>query len=210
MGRTKNIENNTTDKVYEAIVRLTKQKGVAPSVRELGQDLGFSSTCSVAYHINELIKQGRIARDDKKSRSITIVGANAHEVMPTPKEDFVNIPLVGTITAGTPILAVENYDDVFSIPKSLFHGDDLFMLRVSGTSMIEAGINDGDYIIVKKQPTANNGDIVAALLDDHATVKRFFKESNRFRLQPENILLKPIYTDHVDILGVVIGLIRRY
>lgn len=206
MGRTKSIENNKTEEVYQAIVRLSKQKGVAPSVRELGRELGFSSTCSVAYHINELIKQGKITRDDKKSRSITIVGST-----PPPVDDsFVQIPLIGTITAGTPILAVENYEDVYSIPKSLFRGDDLFMLRVSGTSMIEAGINDGDYIIVKKQSTANNGDIVAALLDDSATVKRFFKESNRFRLQPENILLKPIYTDHVDILGVVIGLIRRY
>ncbi len=206
MARTKSIENNKTDEVYNAIVRLTKQKGVSPSVRELGRELGFSSTCSVAYHINELIKQGKITRDDKKSRSITIVGGG----LESNNEDFVNIPLIGTITAGTPILAVENYEDVYSIPKSLFHGDDLFMLRVSGTSMIEAGINDGDYIIVKKQSTANNGDIVAALLDDSATVKRFYKESNRFRLQPENILLKPIYTDHVDILGVVIGLIRRY
>lgn len=206
MARTKNIENNKTEEVYQAIIRLSKQKGVAPSVRELGRELGFSSTCSVAYHINELIKQGKITRDDKKSRSITIVGS-----IPQPlDEDFVNIPLIGTITAGTPILAVENYEDVYSIPKSLFHGEDLFMLRVSGTSMIEAGINDGDYIIVKKQSTANNGDIVAALLDDSATVKRFYKESNRFRLQPENILLKPIYTDHVDILGVVIGLIRKY
>ncbi len=206
MARTKSIINNKTEEVYQAIIRLTKKKGVAPSVRELGRELGFSSTCSVAYHINELIKQGKITRDDKKSRSITIVGSTP----PPTDESFVNIPLVGTITAGTPILAVENYEDVFSIPKSLFRGDDLFMLRVSGTSMIEAGINDGDYIIVKKQSTANNGDIVAALLDDSATVKRFFKESNRFRLQPENILLKPIYTDHVDILGVVIGLIRRY
>lgn len=206
MARTKSIENNKTEEVYQAIIRLTKKKGVAPSVRELGRELGFSSTCSVAYHINELIKQGKITRDNKKSRSITVVGSTPSPV----DESFVNIPLIGTITAGTPILAVENYEDVFSIPKSLFRGDDLFMLQVSGTSMIEAGINDGDYIIVKKQSTANNGDIVAALLDDSATVKRFFKESNRFRLQPENILLKPIYTDHVDILGVVIGLIRRY
>lgn len=198
--------NKNQNKAYDTIVKLTKKNGTPPTVREIGKEMGFSSTCSVVYYINKLKEEGKIKWQEGKTRTITIVDDKSDNVL--RYDSFVNIPLVGTITAGEPILAEQNFEEIYQIPQSLFRGDELFMLTVKGDSMIEAGINDGDFIVVKKQSTANNGDIVAALLDDSATVKRFFRENNRIRLQPENILLKPIYCEHVDILGKVVGLIR--
>lgn len=198
-------KNNTNkERTYEAIIKLTKQNNMPPTVRELCKEMGLTSTCSVVYYLNKLEEDGKITKNNGISRGITICDENEFQ-----SDNFTKIPLIGTITAGEPILATENYEDVYSMPNNLFSGDELFMLNVKGESMIEAGINDGDLIVVKKQSTANNGEIIAALLDDKATVKRFFKENNRFRLQPENCLLSPIYCDHVDILGKVVGLIRK-
>ena len=203
--------NKNAEKILEFILKFKKEKGFIPSVREIGKEMNLSSTSTIAYYLNKLENDGKIKRSGNKNRAIEVINENKDfEVNCTQNDmDFVNIPLVGEIAAGTPILAVQNIEDSFKLPTNLFHGDSLFMLKVKGTSMINAGINSGDFVIVKKQNDAENGEIVAAMWNDEATVKRFFKENGRIRLQPENDALSPIYLDSVDILGKVVGLIRK-
>jgi repressor LexA len=168
--------------------------------------VGLSSSSTVHGHLSRLEDKGYIRRDPTKPRAIEVLVG----VEQVPSRQTVNVPLVGRVTAGEPILAVENIDDVYPLPRDYVRSDEAFMLRVSGDSMIEAGINDGDQIIVRRQSQADNGDIVVALLDDEATVKYFYREEGRIRLQPANENMEPIYARDVRILGKVVGLYRRY
>ena len=180
-------------------------KGYPPSVREIGTAVGLRSSSTVHSHLTKLEEMGFLRRDPTKPRAIEVLGDAAFR-----QENFVPVPLVGRVTAGQPILAVENIEETFPLPTSLIgNNEGVFMLTVQGDSMINAGILDGDYVLVRKQKTANNNDIVVALLyKEEATVKRFFKEKDRIRLQPENDAIAPIYSRNVGILGKVIGVFR--
>ncbi|MBW5456871.1 transcriptional repressor LexA [Clostridium sporogenes] len=192
------------NEVYNFIKLQIKEKGYPPSVREICKAVGLSSTSSVHFHLKRLEKEGLIKRDSSKTRAIEIVD-------PTSKKEVINVPIVGTITAGNPILAIENIEDVFPLPIDYVKNTkDLFMLKVSGESMIEAGILDGDLAIIEKTDSANNGDIVVALIDNEATLKRFFKESSYIRLQPENKSMKPIILEDCRVLGRLVGIYRKY
>jgi len=192
--------------ILDYIQKHTQNRGYPPSVREIGEAVGLSSSSTVHGHLSRLEDKGYIRRDPTKPRAIEILV----EGEPVPRHRIVNVPLVGRVTAGTPILAVENVEDVFPLPRDYVRTDEAFMLRVRGDSMIEAGIADGDLIIVRRQTTADNGDIVVALLDDEATVKRFYREKDSVRLQPANETMAPIYVKDVRILGKVVGLYREY
>nr|WP_252227725.1 transcriptional repressor LexA [Caldicoprobacter algeriensis] len=200
---------NITDKqrkVLEFIKKELKTKGYPPSVREICEGLGIRSTSTVHEYLERLEKNGFIRRDPTKPRAIEIL----EDTTFLSKKEVVNVPIVGQITAGRPILAVENIEDTFPIPAEMLPNSHVFMLRVKGQSMIEAGILDGDYVIVKQQPHAENGDIVVALIGDEATVKRFYKEKDHIRLQPENRYMDPILVRELTILGKVIGVIRFF
>nr|WP_330390942.1 transcriptional repressor LexA [Tindallia magadiensis] len=185
------------------------QRGYPPSVREIGEAVDLKSTSTVHSHLTNLEKKGYIKRDPAKPRAIEII--NYQNQDQNISKRMINVPLVGKVTAGEPVLATENIEDVFPLPVDFLDtSEDIFMLTIEGSSMIEAGILDGDQVIVKKQSTAENGDIVVALLEDEATVKRFFKEEKGFRLQPENCHMEPLYVSEVFILGRIIGLIRRF
>ncbi|WP_078546957.1 transcriptional repressor LexA [Litchfieldia alkalitelluris] len=185
-----------------------KDKGYPPSVREIGEAVGLASSSTVHGHLSRLESKGLIRRDPTKPRAIEIldVEADSHVI----NYNVVNVPVIGKVTAGLPITAIENIEEYFPLPdKYVTPDDNVFMLEIMGDSMIEAGILDGDLVIVKQQQSANNGDIVVAMTeDDEATVKRFFKEKDHFRLQPENSLLEPIILRNVSILGKVIGVYR--
>lgn len=189
--------------ILDFIKQSIQKKGYPPSVREIGEAVGLSSSSTVHGHLTQIEQKGYIRRDPTKPRAIEILCDDN-----TNSKTMVQVPLVGRITAGQPILAVQNIEDTYPLPYDLVRNNDVFMLTVEGDSMIEAGILDGDYVIVKKQDTANNGDIVVAMIGEEATVKRFFKEKDRIRLQPENKYLQPIYCSDVKILGKVIGLYR--
>ncbi|MGI6673609.1 MAG: transcriptional repressor LexA [Limnochordia bacterium] len=180
-------------------------KGYPPSVREIGNAVGLRSSSTVHGHLTKLEELGYIRRDLSKPRAIELLD----ESVPS-RTRLIDVPLVGKVTAGTPILAVENIEDYYPIPKDLVDYEDVFMLRVKGDSMIEAGILDGDFVLVARQETALNGEIVVALIDgEEATVKRFFHEGTHIRLQPENSTMEPLLVDDVRILGKVIGVYRR-
>ena len=179
-------------------------KGYSPTVRDIGLAVNLKSTSSVHAHLETLEKNGYIRRDPTKPRTIQIVD----ESFNLTRRDMVNVPLVGQVAAGQPLLAVETITGYFPIPAEYLPNEDTFMLNVKGESMVNAGINNGDQIIVAKRNTAENGDIVVALVNDSATVKRFFKEDNHIRLQPENDTMKPIIVDNCEIVGKVVGLIR--
>lgn len=185
-----------------------KKKGYPPSVREIGKAVGLASSSTVHGHLERLENKGLIRRDPTKPRAIEILDQD--EVTISAKST-VNLPLVGKVTAGVPISAVENIEEYFPFPEQLVPSDEqVFILEIIGESMIEAGILDGDYVIVRQQQTANNGDIVVAMTDENeATVKRFYKENDYFRLQPENSNMEPIIVQNVSILGKVVGLYRR-
>ena len=190
--------------ILEYIKETIIKKGYPPSVREICEAVHLKSTSSVHSHLETLEENGYIRRDPTKPRTIEILDDNFN----LTRREMVNIPVLGTVAAGQPILAQENIENYFPIPAELLPNQQTFMLRVKGDSMINAGIFNGDQIIVAQQETAENGEIVVALLDDSATVKRFFKENGHFRLQPENDAMEPILTDSVQILGKVIGLMR--
>ena len=181
-------------------------KGYPPAVREICDAVNLKSTSSVHSHLESLEKNGYIRRDPSKPRAIEIVD----DCYNLTRRELVNVPMVGTVTAGQPILAVENIEGYFPIPMEYMPNHETFMLRVKGESMINAGIFDGDQILVQKQNTANNGDFVVALIEDSVTVKTFYKENGYFRLQPENDTMDPIIVDDVSILGKVIGLFRMF
>lgn len=182
-----------------------RAKGYPPSVREIGDAVGLNSSSTVHNHLQKLEASGFIRRDPTKPRAIEVLVGDPYQ----PRKEMVNIPIVGRVTAGTPILAVENIEDTFPLPQDFVRDQEVFMLRVHGDSMVGVGIYDGDYAVVRQQSVANNGDIVVALIGDEATIKRFYLESNHVRLQPENPLLEPIISRDVKILGKVVGLLRR-
>lgn len=190
-----------TQEVYEFIEQYIFKNNYPPTVREIGEQLKLDSTSSVVYHLKKLEKAGKISRDGSKNRAI--------ELTDKPIINSVTLPLLGTIAAGQPILAEENWTDKIVISENFFLGNNLFLLKVQGDSMIEIGIFDGDFVVISPQSVASNGEIVACLIDNEATVKRFYKENGFFRLQPENSSMSPIYTDHVKIVGKVVGLIRN-
>lgn len=182
-------------------------RGFPPSVREICEAVNLKSTSSVHSHLEALEKNGYIRRDATKPRAIEIIDANFNLV----RREVVNVPLVGTVAAGQPILAVENIDAYFPIPAEYMPNEQSFMLTVKGDSMINAGIFDGDQVLVKQQSTAENGDMVVALIDDSATVKTFYKENGYYRLQPENDNMEPIIiTGNLKILGKVFGVFRFF
>ncbi|MFD1125964.1 transcriptional repressor LexA [Lentilactobacillus raoultii] len=183
-------------------------KGYPPTVREIGEAVHLSSTSTIHGHINRLQKKGYIVKDPSKPRALEVTNAGMNLLGIAPKQK--QIPILGTVTAGEPILAVEEATDYFPLPPQLARDDQtLFMLKIRGKSMINAGILSGDFVVVRKQSTAENGDIVIAMTDENeATCKRFFKESDHFRLQPENDTMAPIILTKVSILGKVISLFR--
>ncbi len=181
-------------------------KGYPPTVRELCDAVHLKSTSSIHSHLETLEKNGYIRRDPSKPRAIEIVDDNFN----LTRREVVNVPVVGSIAAGQPLLAIQNIDNYFPIPAEYMPNQDTFMLHVKGESMINAGIFDGDVILVKQQSTARNGEIVAALVDDSATVKTFYKEEGHIRLQPENDSMDPIIVADCQILGVVFGVFRFF
>jgi len=194
--------------IMDFIRKEVRDKGYPPSVREIGEAVGLASSSTVHGHLARLEKKGLIRRDPTKPRAIEILVEEDRD-----QEQFeypvVRVPVVGKVTAGQPITAIEEVEEYFPLPEHIVTSDKVYMLRVSGNSMIEAGILDGDYVIVRQQSVANNGDIVVAMTEnDEATVKRFFKEKNHIRLQPENASMDPIILDSVTILGKVIGVYR--
>jgi repressor LexA len=195
--------------ILEFIKKEVQLKGYPPSVREIGEAVGLASSSTVHGHLARLESKGLIRRDPTKPRAIEILDQD-DVVTPMYSGSIVNVPIVGKVTAGQPITAIENVEDFFPIPDRYVSPDDkVFMLEIMGDSMIEAGIFDGDLVLVRQQHTANNGDIVVAMTEeDEATVKRFFKEKDYFRLQPENSTLAPIILKNVSILGKVIGVYR--
>ena len=195
----------TSDKqtaILEFIRSEIEQKGYPPSVREICSAVGLKSTSSVHAHLTQLEKKGLLRRDPTKPRAM--------EVLDGPVSRGRSVPLVGRVTAGLPILATENIEDYLVLPQSLQGRGDLFALRVQGESMIEAGIEDGDIVVLRRQETAENGEIMVAMIDDEATLKRIYYEDGHVRLQPENAAMEPIYADEVVILGRLLALFRQY
>ncbi|SQC55707.1 LexA repressor [Listeria newyorkensis] len=192
--------------IYDFIKSEVKDKGYPPSVREIGEAVGLASSSTVHGHLARLEGKGLIRRDPTKPRAIEILSLEDDIAAP----NVINIPIIGKVTAGIPITAVENIDEYFPLPEYMANGEtEIFMLEIDGESMINAGILNGDKVIVRQQNSANNGEIVVAMTDDNeATCKRFFRESSHFRLQPENDALEPILLRNVTILGKVIGLYR--
>ena len=179
-------------------------KGYPPTVREICEAVNLKSTSSVHAHLETLEKNGYIRKDSTKQRAIEIVDDEFN----LTRREVVNIPIVGTVAAGQPLLATENIMDYFPVPVDMLPNTELFMLKVHGDSMVNVGIYEGDTIIVSRQNTTSNGEIVVALVDDSATVKRFYRENGHFRLQPENDYMDPIIVDNCEVLGKVIGLLR--
>ena len=198
-----------TDKqreILEYIRDTILAKGYPPAVREICEAVHLKSTSSVHSHLETLEKNGYIRRDPTKPRAIEIIDDNFN----LTRREVVNVPIVGRVAAGQPILAVENVESYFPIPMEFMPNQDTFMLTVKGESMINAGIFDGDNILVQQQKDARNGDIVVALVDDSATVKTFYKEDGHYRLQPENDSMDPIIVENCEILGKVFGVFRFF
>ena len=190
--------------IYEFLKDFTSQKGYPPTVREICKAVGLKSTSSVHGHLKQLEKEGLIKRDPTKPRALEIVDS-------VIKKEMINVPIIGKVTAGLPILANENIEDSFPLPLDYVkHNNDLFMLKVSGSSMIKAGILDGDLALIEKTQTASNGDKIVALIENEATLKTFYRENNHIRLQPENDEMEPIIVDNCSILGKLIGIYRTY
>ena len=193
------------NEIYEFLKAYTESKGYPPTVREICEAVSLSSTSTVYGHLQRLEKKGLIKRDPSKPRALEISGVSA------VNKEMINIPILGKITAGTPILATENIEDTFPLPLDFIkHDRELFMLKVSGQSMINVGIRDNDLAIIECAQTAINGEIVVALIDDSATIKRFFKEKDHIRLQPENDAMEPIIVDDCKILGKLVGIFRSF
>ena len=203
--------------IFEFVTDYVEAHGYPPSVREIGDAVGLASPSTVHAHLANLERAGYLRRDPTKPRALELVGRSRGDAsVPLGEAGKVRVlPLVGEIAAGAPLLAEQNIEDHLAVPEPLSSGTgEEFLLRVRGESMIEAGILPGDYVVVRRQQTARNGDIVVALAGgdeaaDEATVKRFFREDGRIRLQPENSALEPLYPAHVDILGKVVGVFRR-
>lgn len=202
--------------IYDFICQYTHSHGYPPSVREIGTAVGLASPSTVHMHLKSLEEKGYIHRDSNKPRTIEVVEdpdtSGSDEPIARVRQnltnDTISLPLVGRVAAGVPVLAEQNVDEYITLPMSIVGDSSSFVLRVHGTSMIKAGIKDGDFIVVKEQHDARDGEIIVALIDDSATVKRFYKEAEHVRLQPENDLMEPIYVKNPTILGRVTALIR--
>ena len=194
-------------KIFDYIRNEVNKKGYPPSVREICEAVGLKSTSTVHGHLAKLEKLGYIRRDPTKPRAIEILGETDQSSV--YQSEVVQIPIVGKVTAGQPILAVENIEDSFPVPLDFLDNSVHFMLKVKGDSMINSGILDGDFVLVKQQPVAKNSDIVVALIGEEATVKRFYLEKDHIRLQPENSFMEPIRVTDVIILGLVKGVFRK-
>ncbi|NLO21635.1 MAG: transcriptional repressor LexA [Syntrophomonadaceae bacterium] len=192
-------------RIMDFIKKQIKESGYPPSVREIGQAVGLKSSSTVHAHLVHLEEMGLLKKDPSKPR--TVIPVENQNVSMVSDTTF--LPVVGTVAAGTPILAEQNIDGHMPIPSEFVHSGISFILKVKGDSMIEAGIFDGDFIIVREQPDANNGDIVVALLEDEATVKRLYKHRDHLELRPENSSMQPIITNEAQIVGKVLGLMRR-
>lgn len=192
--------------ILEFIKQEILSKGYPPAVREICEAVNLKSTSSVHSHLETLEKNGYIRRDPTKPRAIEIIDDDFN----LTKREMVNIPIIGTVAAGSPILATENIEGYFPVPAENVPNQQCFLLKVKGDSMVNAGIFDGDQIFVKQQSNADNGDMVVALVDDSSTVKTFYKEEGHYRLQPENDTMEPIIVDKVEILGKVFGVLRLF
>ena len=204
------MEERPISKKQEEILNYIKneslERGFPPAVREICQAVGLKSTSSVHSHLESLERNGYIRRDPTKPRAIEILDESFNMI----RREMVNVPIIGTVAAGQPILAEQNIEGYFPIPTEYMPNKQSFMLKVKGESMINAGIFDGDKVLVKQQATAENGDIVVALVDDSATVKTYYKENGHYRLQPENDSMDPIIVDKCEILGKVFGVFRIF
>lgn len=201
------------EQLFNFIKNYQNDNGYPPTVREMCKAIKVSSTSTIFYYLNKLENNNKIKKNPNKNRALEIIDneiATITTIKPLNDEGLTKIPVLGTVTCGEPILAVQTTDEYFMVSQTLFRGDNLFMLTAKGDSMINAGIYDGDKIVLRQQSNADNGDIVAALIDDSATIKRFFKENGHFRLQPENDDFSPIIVDNVQILGKVVGLVRKF
>ena len=186
--------------------------GYPPTVREMCKAVKVSSTSTIFYYLNKLENSNKIKKSPNKNRALEVVDNDCQlsTIDYSSNSNLTRIPVLGTVTCGDPILAVQTSEEYFMVSPTLFKGSDLFMLVAKGDSMINAGIYDGDKIVLRQQSSADNGDIVAALIDDSATIKRFFKEDGHYRLQPENDTMSPIIINDVKILGKVVGLVRKF
>jgi len=201
--------SNKQVKILNFIKEQIYNKGYPPSVREICKAVGLKSTSTVHSHLNKLVEKKYIKKGNNKNRAIELINSEVNKY-DTEKKEMASLPLIGDIAAGTPILAYENVEDVYPIPIDWVGKEESFMLQVKGDSMMDVGIFNGDYVIISRQNTAQNGQIVAALIEDEATLKTFHREKNHIRLQPENKNMDPIISDQVDILGVLKCVIRRY
>ena len=217
MGRRRDPDslNKREKAILKYIEKEVATNGYPPSVREIGKAVGLKSTATVHGYISKLEEKGYVKKESQKGRTLKLLKGGANQ---TPKnadkpvyngKELVDVPVVGKITAGEPILAFENVTDTFPIPLDFVGNSESFMLVVRGESMIEAGILSGDYILVRKQNSAENGEIVVALIEDEATVKTFYKEKDHIRLKPENSTMDPIIVPNCEILGKVIGVFRK-
>ena len=211
------IDRGTTEKqlrILEVIREFTAEMGYPPSVREIGERVGLSSSSTVQSHLKTLERRGLLRRDPTKPRALVPADMVPRAAAPGARRESgpetISLPIVGRVAAGVPITAAENLEDTFALPASFVgRGSGQFMLRVKGDSMIDAAILDGDLIVVEPQPVAHNGEIVVAMIDGEATVKRFYREAGRIRLQPENRAMEPIYVDDVTVVGRVEAVVRR-
>lgn len=200
--------NQRETEIMLFIKKATETKGYPPTVREICKQLNIKSTSTVHGSLEKLELKGYIRKDPTKPRAIEILDTDEDLLM--TKKKTVDIPIVGRVTAGEPILAYQNIEDTYPIPVQFAEGKNLFILKVSGESMINCGILDNDFVIIEKRDQAENGEKVLALIEDEATIKTFYKEDNYFRLQPENDFMKPIIVNDLKILGVIVGLYRKF
>ena len=191
--------------IFDFIKRYSSEHGYPPTVRDIGKAIGLTSSSTVHAHLSNLEKLGLVRRDPTKPRALELLGEAARKVVPGPS----GLPLVGRVAAGSPILAEENVEDYVEVPQLAGGEEGEYVLRVRGDSMKDAGILDGDFVVVHRQETANNGEIVVALVGEEATVKRYFRESDHIRLQPENEEMEPIRTREAVVMGRVVGVFRR-
>jgi len=207
--------NEKQQEILDFVNKQVEEKGYPPSVREIGRAVGFKSTSTVHGYLQQLEEKGIIKKDPAKPRALKVIGDKPKKNVSSvaglySKKELVDVPIIGKVTAGQPILAVENMEGTFPLPVEYLHNSNAFMLRVRGDSMVEAGILNNDLVLVKQQPTANNGEIVVALIEDEATIKTFYKEKNYIRLQPENQHMEPIIVkDNMSIIGKVVGVFRK-
>jgi repressor LexA len=213
MDKTNKQLSSRQEKILEFINKKIRDEGYPPSVREIAKAVKLSSSATVHSHLKKLEEQGYLKRDASKPRALSVTHSEEIGSSDTGKSEneMVFVPVVGSIAAGTPVLAEENIDDYFPLSPDFVRGQkEVFMLNVHGDSMVNAGILDRDMVIVRKQDTAINGEIIAAMIEDEATVKRFFKTKSEIRLMPENDHMEPIVSNNVKVLGKVIGIIRKY